>query len=206
MSPDSTPRNFWSRQFRQWHWVSSALVLALMLLFSVTGLTLNNPEWFAGEPEITSREIELSEGLTRDLGAIESGAPIGPDLARRLTRETGLLVARAGPPTVDFGEMILDLGGPGVQESLAVDLATGEAYHERIDNGFVAKLNDLHKGRDTGLVWGLLIDITALVCIVFCVSGLGLLALNARARRWTWPVTTFGIAAPLIAYVLFVHG
>ncbi|MEE4206213.1 MAG: PepSY-associated TM helix domain-containing protein [Erythrobacter sp.] len=206
MSPEGNSRSFWSRQFRQWHWVSSALVLALMLLFSVTGLTLNNPKWFAGEPEITSREMALSRGLSEDLAAIEGGTPLGPELVRRLTRETGLVIARAGPPTVDFGEMILDLGGPGVQASLAVDLATGEAYYERIDNGFVAKLNDLHKGRDTGLVWGLLIDITALVCIVFCVSGLGLLAINARARRWTWPLTTLGIALPLIAYVLFVHG
>jgi hypothetical protein len=201
----TTASNFWSRQFRQWHWISSALVLALMLLFSLTGLTLNNPEWFAGEPTITSREIALSESLKQQLEAVESGESLDTAIAARLSRETGIAISRSGPPLVEFGEIIFDLGGPGVRSSLAIDLATGDAYYERIDNGFIARLNDLHKGRDTGVVWGLLIDITALVCIVFCVSGLGLLAINARARRWTWPVTTLGIAAPLIAYVLFVH-
>jgi hypothetical protein len=206
MTSGPTRSGFWSRQFRQWHWISSALVLALMLLFSITGLTLNNPDWFAGEPAMTSRDIALSEELSEALGDSEDGARLDQEVIARLSRETGISVRPSGPPLVEFGEMIVDLGGPGVQASLAIDLATGEAYYERIDNGFVAKLNDLHKGRDTGLVWGLLIDLTALVCIVFCISGLGLLAINAKARRWTWPVTTFGIAAPLIAYILFVHG
>lgn len=199
-------KTFWSRQFRQWHWISSALVLALMLLFSVTGLTLNNPDWFAGEPVLESREIELSESLRKALADVETARALDPAVTERLADETGVPLGRAKPPRIEFGEVIYDLNAPGVNSSLAVDLAVGSAYFERTDHGFVARLNDLHKGRDSGLVWGLLIDLTAIVCIVFCLSGLGLLAINANARSLTWPITTLGIAAPLIAYVLFVHG
>ncbi|NIV36045.1 MAG: hypothetical protein GWN58_43325, partial [Anaerolineae bacterium] len=32
----------WLGTLRQWHWISSALCLVGMLLFSVTGITLNH--------------------------------------------------------------------------------------------------------------------------------------------------------------------
>ncbi|MEM1133816.1 MAG: PepSY-associated TM helix domain-containing protein [Pseudomonadota bacterium] len=202
-----TPKvnTFWSRQFRQWHWISSALVLALMLLFSVTGLTLNNPEWFKSDPVSSMREITLSGDLQDALSTAENEVILAPDLSEQIARETGVFIPQENAPVVEFEEMIFDLGGPGVDATLTIDLAIGEAYYERIDNGMIARLNDLHKGRDTGFVWGLLIDITALVCIIFCLSGLGLLVINAKARASTWPLTTLGIAAPVIAYILFVH-
>ena len=35
-------RAFWLRQMRQWHWISAAICLIGMLLFAVTGITLNH--------------------------------------------------------------------------------------------------------------------------------------------------------------------
>lgn len=197
--------SFWSRQFRQWHWISSALVLALMLLFSLTGLTLNNPDWFAVDPVIEERDIALSAGLQERLGDVTAAPQPDGALVARLAQETALPLARARTIQVEFGEVVFDLGGPGVKATLTIDTATGDAFYERVDNGLVARLNDLHKGRDAGVVWGFLIDLTAVVCIIFCLSGLGLLVINASVRSLTWPVTTLGIAAPLVAYVLFVH-
>ena len=101
--------------------------------------------------------------------------------------------------------MIANLDGPVVDATLSIDLVTSEAFYERSDNGFIAKLNDLHKGRDAGLAWGILIDLTALAGLIFCLSSLGLLVINAKARATTWPLTTLGVVAPLIAYILFVH-
>lgn len=198
-------QSFWSRQFRQWHWISSALVLALMLMFSVTGLTLNNPDWFVGDPIIEEREIALSAGLQEGIGDVTAAPQLDGALVARLSQETALPLARAKTTQVEFGEVIFDLGGPGVKANLTIDTATGDAFYERVDNGVIARLNDLHKGRDAGLVWGLLIDLTAAICIIFCLSGLGLLVINAKARSLTWPITSLGVAAPLVAYVIFVH-
>lgn len=196
---------FWSRQFRQWHWISSALILSLMLLFSVTGFTLNHPDWFTSTPVTQTAEFELSADLQVALSAADSGAALTPALSTQLAQETDITIPRSALPIIEYEELILDLGGPGVDANLTIDLVTGEAFYERIDNGFVARLNDLHKGRDAGPVWGVMIDITALACLVFCVSGLGLLFINAKGRTLTWPLTSFGLVIPLIAYILFVH-
>lgn len=198
-------QSFWPRQFRQWHWISSAFVLALMLLFSLTGLTLNNPNWFAGTPQIEQREIAVSADLRSALQNLADPEKLDQTLVARLAQETALPLARAKSIDIEFGEVIFSLDGPGVSATLILDMATGTGTYERIDNGLVARLNDLHKGRDTGIVWGLLIDLTALACVIFCISGLGLLALNAQARSSTWPITSLGIAVPFIAYILFVH-
>ena len=196
---------FWSRQFRQWHWISSALILALILLFSVTGFTLNHPDWFETTPLSSARELEISAALKDALGGVESETALAPDLAAQLARETEVSVPAAAAPFVEFDEMIVNLDGPGVDATLTIDLVTGEAFYERIDNGFIAKLNDLHKGRDTGLAWGILIDLTALAGLIFCISGLGLLGINAKARTTTWPLTTLGVVVPVVVYILFVH-
>ncbi|MEM9085031.1 MAG: PepSY-associated TM helix domain-containing protein [Pseudomonadota bacterium] len=201
----SSANTFWSHQFRQWHWISSALVLVLMLLFAITGFTLNHTAWFEAEPVSSAQELELSPDLQSALAEVETETILTQETAAMLASETGIGVPQDAVPLVEFGEMIIDLGGPGVDANLTIDLATGEAFYERIDRGTIAKLNDLHKGRDTGVAWGLMIDITALACVIFCISGLGLLAINARSRRSTWPLTSLGVVVPVVAYILFVH-
>ena len=34
-------RSFWLKQLHQWHWISAAVSLIGMILFAVTGITLN---------------------------------------------------------------------------------------------------------------------------------------------------------------------
>ena len=70
--------------------------------------------------------------------------------------------------------------------------AAQEALRERTTRGWVAWLNDLHKGRDTGPVWYWFIDVFAGVCIVFCLTGLVLLQFHASKRPSTWPLVGFG--------------
>src|SRR5690554_7361054 len=49
----------------QWHWISSALAVFGMMLFSVTGITLNHAGQIASIPEVTL--IERSEEHTSEL-------------------------------------------------------------------------------------------------------------------------------------------
>ena len=35
-------RGFWLRTLHSWHWISSAICLVAMLLFAITGITLNH--------------------------------------------------------------------------------------------------------------------------------------------------------------------
>ncbi|HBY43025.1 MAG TPA: hypothetical protein DEH03_04960, partial [Brevundimonas sp.] len=54
----------------------------------------------------------------------------------------------AGKPTETTAEEIyVALPMPGGDAWLTIDRATGEALHEKTTRGWVAWLNDLHKGR-----------------------------------------------------------
>ena len=60
-------RAFWMRQLHQWHWISSALCLVGLLLFALTGITLNHAGAIEGWsiPEARSFLRELTEHATQ---------------------------------------------------------------------------------------------------------------------------------------------
>jgi len=59
--------------------------------------------------------------------------------------------------------------------------------------------------RNTGITWAWFIDIFAVACVIFCLSGFGLLWLKSAARPATWPLVTAGLIVPLILALLFIH-
>lgn len=69
----------------------------------------------------------------------------------------------------------------------------------------MAYANDLHKGRNTGTAWRWFIDVFALACLVFTMTGLVLLQLQARNRPSTWPWITLGLLLPVVIALLFIH-
>ena len=93
-------------------------------------------------------------------------------------------------------EVYLSLPRPGGDAWLSIDRASGAVEYERTDRGWIAYLNDLHKGRNTGAAWRWFIDIFALACLVFCITGLFLLQTAcAPARASTWPLVGAGPGA-----------
>ena len=53
------PRLFWLGQLRRWHWISGALSMGGLLLFAVTGFTLNHAAQIEARPVVTTREAVL---------------------------------------------------------------------------------------------------------------------------------------------------
>ena len=94
---------------------------------------------------------------------------------------------------------------PGGDAWLSIDRATGAIQYERTDRGVVSWLNDLHKGRNTGLVWKLFIDLVAGACVFFALTGLVLLWIQARQRTSTWPLVSLGVAVLVVLMILFAH-
>jgi uncharacterized protein with PQ loop repeat len=86
---------------------------------------------------------------------------------------------------------------PGGDAWLRVSL-DGKAEYELTDRGAISWLNDLHKGRNTGAVWSWFIDIFALACLVFCITGFLIMKIHAANRPSTWPVIGFGIVLPAV--------
>ncbi|WP_443748422.1 PepSY-associated TM helix domain-containing protein [Asticcacaulis solisilvae] len=195
--------NFWRIQLRQWHWISSALCLAGLLLFAATGFTLNHAATLEAKPKTTHVEKTLPAGLAAALAGARDKHPVPAAVSAAVERAVGVDISRR-PADVSDEEIYVDLATPGVDASVTLG-RDGSLVYERTTRGVVAVLNDLHKGRHAGPVWSLFIDVLAIACVVFALTGLGLLWLYSRNRRITWPLVAAGLAAPLLLYLLLVH-
>lgn len=196
---------FWLGSLRQWHWISSAVCLVGMLLFAVTGITLNHAAQIKSKPEITTLEAQVPAELLNKLVVPEvEKASLPPVLIEWLEQAHKIhVVDQLAEWSED--EIYLSLPRPGGDSWLSIDLASGELTYELTDRGWVSYFNDLHKGRNTGTVWSWFIDIFAVACIIFCITGLLLLQRYANNRPTTWPLVGLGLVLPWVLILLFIH-
>jgi hypothetical protein len=198
-------RGYWLRTLHAWHWISSAMCLVGMLLFAVTGITLNHAAQIEAQPQTTTATATLSADLLQQLGTREEGkAPLPETIADFLEEEFPATIS-GKPAEWSANEVYLSLPRAGGDGWLSIDRATGAVEFERTDRGWISYLNDLHKGRNTGPAWSWFIDVFALACVVFTVTGLFLLQLHARQRRMTWPYVALGLVIPLLLALIFIH-
>jgi hypothetical protein len=202
---DRQRRAFWLKHLHRWHWISSAISLVVLLLFSVTGFTLNHAARIEASPHVERHEATLPGGLLAQLVASQGkSSPVPTPVAVFVAQSTGAHIeGRAGEWSDD--EVAVSLPRPGGDGWVSIDRATGDIQYEVTDRGWLAYANDLHKGRNTGPVWSWFIDIFALACVVFALTGLLLLQLHAGQRRMTWPMVALGLVLPVIVALLFIH-
>ncbi|MFT3978159.1 MAG: PepSY-associated TM helix domain-containing protein, partial [Sphingomonas bacterium] len=60
-------RVWWLKQLHTWHWVSAAISLVGMLLFAITGITLNHAATINAAPVTKQLAGELPAPLRADL-------------------------------------------------------------------------------------------------------------------------------------------
>lgn len=191
---------------RQWHWISSAIFMGGLLLFAITGITLNHAEWLEGEQTLSVHRAKVPAPLLQQLVDAQSNddEQLPDDVVNWL--ELHLPVRLQGSRLEwDDDEVVLDRPSPGRETSLSVKLESGLAQLEVIDHGWIAFFNDLHKGRHTGQAWTLFTDAFAIACIVFGITGFMLLQRHAGARPMTWPLLGLGLLIPLLLILLFIH-
>jgi hypothetical protein len=198
-------RGFWLRTLHQWHWISAAASLAAMLLFAITGITLNHAGSIEASPQVEHRTATLPPKVLAALGKREEGeAPLPARVEDWLDAQLRIdLRGRTGEWSPE--EVYLSLPTPGADAWLSIDRASGEVEYERTDRGWIAYFNDLHKGRNSGAAWRWFIDLFAVACVLFCITGLLLLQMYARQRRSTWPWVGLGIVLPALLALLFIH-
>ncbi len=134
-----------------------------MLLFAVTGLTLNHAAKIEAKPEVQNQHLELPAELLGQLGTREDGnAPI------RARRGNGWIRSWASPwrpPGRMVGRRDLPVAAaPGGDAWLSIDRETGAVEYESTSRAR-CPTNDLHKGRNAGPA-GLVPDLFAVACLV----------------------------------------
>jgi hypothetical protein len=202
-------RAFWLKHLHQWHWMSAAACLVGMLLFSITGFTLNHASLIGASPDVQTQTAELPATLLAQLR--QAWEQDGDDKASLPTTVADWLGAtlsvRAGDRQTEWSddEIYVSLPRPGGDAWLTIDLQDGAVTHELTDRGWLSYFNDLHKGRNTGAAWSLFIDVFAFAALVFAATGLVLLKMHSAQRAGTWPMVGLGLVLPLLLALLFIH-
>jgi len=192
------------RTMHSWHWISAAICLAGLLLFCITGITLNHATAIAANPQVTKKSAPLPDSLHPLLVSGKTGDALPDALADWIEDEFDIDTEGAD---VEWSpeELYVSAPGPGRDGWVMFDRASFQASSEVTDRGWVAYFNDLHKGRNTGITWKIFIDVVAAAVLFFSITGLVLLWIQARQRKSTWPLVGGGIVLVTALMIFFAH-
>jgi hypothetical protein len=73
---------------------------------------------------------------------------------------------------IEDSQCSISFKGPGYEADVVIDRAAGRYDITETHAGLAAILNDLHKGRDTGRIWGKIIDVSAVLMTAVSLTGL----------------------------------
>jgi hypothetical protein len=185
--------------------------LAAVLFFSATGITLNHPDWFFGE---TERSVQSEGQLERGWLKRESSAAATSDASDSAGQVAKLEIVEQLRKThgirgalvefkVDESECVVTFKGPGYAADSFIDRDSGHYTVTQSYHGLIAILNDLHKGRDTGMAWSILIDASAVLLTFISLTGL-ILLFYLKLRRV--PGLVVVVVGTVVVGALFLWG
>ena len=198
-----------SRVLRWLHIYVSMTVLVVFVFFALTGITLNHPDWqLQAGKQSDSRQLQLPAALTGlefsadQLQQAEQAKQIA-DWLRAEHQIQGAVFAFSYDPDEQLLE--LDFKQPAGFANAQIALDSGGVELTAEFGGYLALLNDLHKGRYAGTAWKWLIDVVAIACLVFALSGFYLLW-RQPARRWLGVQCALtGAGVMLLVYLAALH-
>ena len=176
------------------HIYLSMVSFAVVLFFAVTGLTLNHAEALS--------HGEVVRTLTGSLSASEVGSRDHPDTLAIVEhiRNTDHVHGAVNDLRIEDEAISFSFRGPGYSADTTVDRSTRSYQVVETRAGFVALINDLHKGRDTGKAWSWVIDVSAVLLTLVSLTGL-LLIFFVYKRRLSGLV--LALAATIACVVLY---
>lgn len=184
--------NAWLRWL---HIYTSMISLLVVLFFSVTGITLNHPDWNVGGGQ---RRATLTGTLPAS--AIVNGKPEWLTVVEYLRAQHNLS-GQAGDYSVQGQQAFFSYRGPGYSADVTVDDATRKYSIDVEAQGTLAVLNDLHRGRDSGSAWSWLIDVSGGFLTVIALTGLALLLYLKKVRA----AALITVAAGSVLTVVLMH-
>jgi len=210
MLPENKPpKKFTSTlmTIRKWHWMSSALCFVCMLLFSITGITLNHAADIEASPTTIHFKGVVPSDLLKPIAVVtdaKKSIEFPEPLLNWFEKNHHLRFAN-NHAEINDTELYLVLPRPGGDAWLSVDTASGNFEYESTSRGWISYANDLHKGRNTGMAWVYFMDVFAIACIIFSVTGFLLLQRYADTRSQTWPLLIGGLLVPIFFMMFLIH-
>ncbi len=195
------------------HIYVSLLSFTALVSFGLTGITLNHPTWFGADAQhvtehrgsVITAWLATAPGVSTDASDSE---PVPESVTGKLEivehlRATHALRGAVSEFRVDERECLILMKGPGYAADTIVDRESG-AYTVTVTTmGPVAILNDLHKGRDTGSSWSIVIDVVSIVTVFVSLTGL-LLIFYIRRKRTSGILTAIAGTIAIVAIALWL--
>ena len=167
----------------------------LVLLFAVTGLTLNHQDFGWSEPKIVMSEVALPPDLIDH--------PSSEGIGKYLHDTIGVR-----SPVTDYHEdpdqIQITFAAPGRRTLVTIDRPSRKASVEAESRGLLGRLDDLHKGFDSGRPWFWIIDITAILLSVSSLTGMITLLSLKHRRRSGFVVGSLGVAMVIAIYFFLI--
>ena len=177
------------------HLYLSMFSFLIVLFFAATGLTLNHADWFTRAVKPTMYKGALDSALLKNADSDASKLAITGYLRRTHGIKSALHDYR-----VDDSECELSFKGPGYSADVFIDRATGRYQLAETRQGAVAVLNDLHKGRDSGKAWSLVIDVSAVLMTLVSATGLVLIFFLQKHRMAGFMAIGIGALLCVLVY------
>jgi hypothetical protein len=193
----------WKRRlakYSRWlHIYASMTSFVIVFFFAVTGWTLNHADRFSGGERTTKMSGAVDPKWTNTGGADVARLDI-VEAIRRSSHVTGAV----SDFRTDDDTVSITLKGPGYSADAVVDRKTGKYDLTESRLGIVAIANDLHKGRDTGAIWKLVIDISAGLLTFVALTGLILIYYIHKHRLAGIILLLAGGALSVLLYAYWV--
>ena len=190
----------WSRWL---HIYISGGLFSLLIFFCVTGVLLNHLDWVSGSKNDGSVNGYLP---TKQWHTFRSSDK--PLQLRVLSQYANRTFGLPAPSQVNwddaFDEVVLDFPLPAGYAALTLNTQSGNYVLDYQTGTVWQVLNDLHKGRHTREAWRWVIDISALLIVVFALTGIILLFQNKKKRSLMISVVLTGLLTPVAIYLLCV--
>jgi len=172
--------------------------MLVMFLFGLTGFTINHEDWFgATSPHV----IETETTIPAELLAKNDNLRLVEQL------RSSLHIAGAMTAFDDLDDRFsIGFKEPGQIWEIEVEKTTGvtKVHHETFN--FTAIINNLHRGRYSGETWRWVIDISAILIVVACATGIVLWLALPRRRVLGAVALALGILGTLFIYWVLVPG
>ena len=200
----SPHKTIWKRRaaiLGRWlHIYLSMASFAILFFFAVTGLTLNHAEWFSGREKTVHVTGRMNVKWVKAAGVAQVSKL---DVVEFLRRHHGIKGALSDF-RIDDQQCEVSFKGPGYTADTFVDRTTGRYDLTETRMGMVAVMNDLHKGRDSGKGWSVVIDLAAILMTLVSITGMALIFVLPKRRFSGLVIAVAGLALTFVVHLIWV--
>jgi hypothetical protein len=183
---------------RTLHIYLSMFGLLVMLLFGLTGFTVNHEDWFqATTPRVREQEIKTP------VDKIAANDRLG--IVEHLRGTLKISGAMTGFDDLD-NRIFVGFKEPGQTWEVEIEKSSGVTRARQEMFNFIALINNLHRGRYSGTAWRWVIDISAGFIVVACGTGMVLWLVLPRRRILGALALALGIFGSVMIYWFLVPG